>query len=113
DLNAATYDDVPAATIAVSDDRGVTWKEGALPMFSGAVFTTIMFLDFGVDADSAVDSYVYAYGLDHNWRASSHVLDPQGLYLARIEASQDLESRDSWEFYAGPDATGAPTWSRR
>ncbi len=113
DLNAATYDDVPAATIAVSDDRGVTWKEGASPMFSGAVFTTVMFLDFGVDEGSAVDAYVYAYGLDHNWRASSHVLDPQGLYLARIAASQDLQSRDSWEFYAGQDATSAPTWSRR
>jgi hypothetical protein len=113
DLNFATYDDVPAATIAVSDDRGVTWKEGSSPMFSGAVFTTIMFLDFGVDGAEAVDSTVYAYGLDHNWRASSHVLDPQGLYLARIASGQDLQSRDTWEFYAGPDGTGAPTWSRR
>lgn len=112
DLDASTYDDVPAATIAVSDDGGRTWKEGASPMFSGAVFTTIMFLDFGDGADDAVGSYVYAYGLDHNWRASTHVLDPQGLYLARIATGQDLQSRDGWEFYAGPDAAGAPTWSR-
>jgi len=112
DLDGPTYDDVPAATIAASDDEGKTWTEGNAPMFTGAVFTTIMFLDFGTGPDPAAGSYVYAYGLDHNWRASTHVLDPQGLYLARIPAQEDLLDRRNWEFYAGPDAAGVPTWSR-
>jgi hypothetical protein len=111
DLDYKTYDDVPAATIAASSDGGRTWAEGSSPMFTGAVFTTIMFLDGGAPADG-VDAYVYAYGLDHNWRASSHVLDPQGLYLARIAADRDPQDRPSWELFAGLDAAGAPTWSR-
>ena len=111
DLNYETYDDVPAATIAVSTDRGLTWREPSSPMFSGAVFTTIMFLDPGIDARA--DSHVYAYGLDHNWRATNHVLDPQGLYLARIAAERDVQDRASWEFFAGLDAAGNPTWSGR
>jgi hypothetical protein len=113
DLNFETYDNAPAATIAISADRGKTWTEPSSPMFAGGVFTTIMFVDFGPDGENAIDTYVYAYGLDHNWRASNHVLDPQGLYLARIARDGDLQSRGSWEFYAGPDGAGHPTWSRR
>jgi hypothetical protein len=112
DLNYETYDDVPAATVAVSEDHGRTWKEGAAPMFTGAVFTTVMFLDAGPDGALATDGYVYAYGLDHNWRATTHVIEPQGLYLARIPSTADLLDRAAWDFYAGADGTGGPTWSR-
>jgi len=111
DLNAPTYDDVPAATIAASEDGGATWTEDAQPMFTGWTFTTIMFLDYGADRKHAVDGYVYAYGLDHNFRASKHVIDPQGLYLARIAADRDLRRRESWEFFAGFDADARPTWT--
>ncbi len=112
DLDGLTYDDTPAATIAVSEDGGVTWREGPSPMFTGSVFTTIMFLDFGKGRDAKAGPYVYAYGLDHNWRASRHVLDPQGLYLARIANDRAIEDRTSWELYAGTDSAGAPIWSR-
>jgi hypothetical protein len=111
DLDATTYDSAPAATIAVSED-GVAWTAAATPMFVDWTFTTIMFLDFGADSQNAVDGYVYAYGLDHNFRASKHVIDPQGLYLARIPADQDLRRRDNWEFFTGLDADANPTWSR-
>jgi hypothetical protein len=112
DLNRRTYDDVPAATIASSGDGGRTWVEGATPMFRGGVFTTVMFLDAGPAGPG--EPYVYAYGLDHNWRATSaasHVIDPQGLYLARIAVDKDPQSLASWEFFAGLDAAGGPTWS--
>ena len=109
DLDYETYDDAPAATIASSGDGGRTWVEAARPMFHGSVFTTIMFLDAGPEATA--EPYVYAYGLDHNWRASDHMLDPQGLYLARIPADHDPQSLASWEFFSGLDAAGAPTWS--
>ncbi len=128
DLDYETYDDAPAATIASSGDGGRTWVEAATPMFHGGVFTTIMFLDAGGGVAGAAgatgeasasgapgaagEPYAYAYGLDHNWRASDHVLDPQGLYLARIAADRDPQSLASWEFFAGLDAAGAPTWTR-
>ncbi len=112
DLNASSYDDVPAATIAVSNNGGSAWEANASPMFVDWTFTTIMFIDYGADGKNAVDEYVYAYGLDHNFRASTHVIDPQGLYLARIAADKDLRGRDNWEFFAGLDTGANPTWSR-
>lgn len=58
DFNAA-----PAATIARSDDHGLTWTwETSGPMFDDGVFTTIWFADFGKDAENAPDAdYAYAY----------------------------------------------------
>ena len=41
DLDGPTYDDAPAATIAVSENGGMAWTEGPSPMFTGSVFTTI------------------------------------------------------------------------
>lgn len=107
DANAA-----PAATIARSTDGGLTWEwDRAAPMFSGGVFTTIFFADFGQDGEHAIDEYVYAYGLDGNWRDSldDTVTDPTALYLARVPATE-IQIRASWEFFAGMDR-GEPTWS--
>jgi hypothetical protein len=112
DLNSATYDDAPAATIAVSTDSGQTWTENlAAPMFDNHEFTTVMFLDYGQDASWAVDSYVYVYGLDYNWRWSTTTTTPQGLYLARVANADALLDRTSWEYFAGSDVDGDPTWT--
>ena len=111
-MNASTYGDVPAATIAVSTDSGETWTEDTTaPMFSGHEFTTIMFLDYGQDS-AAIGEYVYVYGLDYNWRFSSTMTSPQGLYLARVPVASNLRDRLEWEFFAGSDAAGDPTWTR-
>jgi len=32
-------------------------------------FTSIFFLDYGKNSRNAIDDYVYAYGLDNNWRS--------------------------------------------
>jgi hypothetical protein len=112
DLNSATYGDAPAATIAVSMDSGQTWTENsAAPMFDNHEFTTVMFLDYGQDASWAVDSYVYVYGLDYNWRWSDTTTSPQGLYLARVASADTLLDRTSWEYFAGTDVDGDPTWT--
>jgi hypothetical protein len=113
-LNESTFDDAPAASIAKSVDDGVTWTwDTSAPMFgtpSNAAsakaykFTTIFFLDYGKDSEHAIDGYVYAYGLDNNWRSQEE------LYLGRVPADQ-VQKRSAWEFYAGATAAGAPAWT--
>jgi hypothetical protein len=85
-------------------------------MFTNHTFTTVFFLDFGksnsrasvLGTDGA--KYVYAYGMDQNWRDSvvGSVPDPQDLYLARapIASIQDITK---WEFFSGTPAN--PAWS--
>jgi hypothetical protein len=107
--------DTPAASIAKSTDHGKTWTwDKAAPMFGAPAqpdsplayrFTTIFFLDYGKDSRRAIDEYVYAYGLDRNWRSQ------QDLYLARVP-NKEIQTRSAWEFFAGMDDTGNPRWSR-
>ncbi|MGH3656392.1 MAG: carbohydrate binding domain-containing protein [Micromonosporaceae bacterium] len=110
---ALDFNDVPAATILKSTDHGRTWTwDKTAPMFDNHVFTTIWFADFGKDSAWAPDSYVYAYGLDHNWRDSfdDSVPDPTDVYLARIPKDK-IQSRKAWEFHTGT-SNGKPTWSK-
>lgn len=107
------FNEVPAATIIRSDDKGRTWQwNKEQPMFSDHTFTTIIFLDFGQDgSNNKFDDYVYAYGLDNNWRDSFSdvVPDPVQLYLARIPKDA-LQASEKWEFYTG-DLQGNAQWS--
>ena len=113
-LNETTFNDAPAASIAKSVDHGVTWTWNTVaPMFGtpqnpanakAYKFTTIFFLDYGEDAANAIDNYVYAYGLDNNWRSQ------EMMYLARVPA-KEVQTRAAWEFYAGADSTGSPSWT--
>ncbi len=106
--------DVPAASIAKSTDHGVTWTwDKTAPMFGSPKdassplaykFTTIFFLDYGRDSGNAIDRYVYAYGMDTNWRAQ------QTLYLARVPKDK-IQTRSAWEFFTGMDSNGDATWS--
>ncbi|OEV04268.1 DUF4185 domain-containing protein [Streptomyces oceani] len=111
---ATDFNDAPSATIAKSTDKGKTWTfDKSKPMFDNGVFTTVMFLDYGKDyANAPDDEYLYAYGLDHNWRDSfnDRVQDPQDVYLARVPKDAALE-RSAWQFVSGYDEAGKPTWS--
>jgi hypothetical protein len=113
-LNESTFDDAPAASIAKSIDNGVTWTwDASAPMFGtpqnaasdkAYKFTTIFFLDYGKNSANAIDGYVYAYGLDNNWRFQ------QAMFLGRVPASK-IQKRASWEFYTGTDEEGSPVWT--
>ncbi|MFI6346039.1 hypothetical protein [Streptomyces sp. NPDC050560] len=110
---ALDFNDAPAATIAKSTDHGRTWTwDHSAPMFGDGVFTTVMFLDYGKGYENAPDGYVYAYGLDHNWRDSfdDSVPDPVDLFLARVPRDQVMD-RSAWQFASGTDAAGEPAWS--
>jgi hypothetical protein len=107
-LDATSFNSAPAASIAKSIDYGNTWAwDATAPMFGGAgkapLFTTIFFLDYGKNSNEAIDQYVYAYGMDNNWRSQ------QALYLARVPASS-VQSRSAWQFFTGTDASGTPIW---
>ena len=110
---ALDFNDVPAATILKSTDHGKTWTwDKSKPMFDNHVFTTIWFADFGKDSAWATDKYVYAYGLDNNWRDSfdDSVPDPQDVFLARVPKDK-IQDRKAWTFYTGTDSKGQPKWS--
>lgn len=115
DLNCGgshTFNEAPAATIIKSTDHGKTWEyDRTKPMFSNYKFTTIMFLDYGKDSSWNEDGYVYAYGLDYNWRDSFDgcVNDPQNLYLARIPKDSIMDT-SKWEYYKG-DLNGNAAWT--
>jgi hypothetical protein len=112
-LNENTFNDAPAANIIESTNSGVTWSaNGSSPMFgtpgnpsspAAYKFTTIFFLDFGENSSNAIDGYVYAYGLDNNWRSQT------AMYLARVPNTSVL-TRSSWQFFTGLSG-GTPTWS--
>lgn len=107
-----TFDEAPTATVAKSTDKGRTWEwNRSTPMFRDHELTTIFFLDFGKDGAHAIDTFVYAYALDGNWRDSlSHlVADPTRMYLARVPRDA-LQDRQRWEWYAGQDQQGAAQW---
>lgn len=109
---AHDFNKAPAATIASSTDgKQWTWDK-AKPMFADGVFTTIMFLDRGQEGHNTPDGYVYAYGIDGNWRDSftDAVPDPVDLYLARVPAGQVM-NRSAWEFYSGAPG-GTPIYTR-
>jgi hypothetical protein len=111
DLHIDTYADAPAATILRSRDKGRSWSwDRQAPMFSEHVFTTIMFLDFGKDAEYAPADYVYAYGLDDNWSFDTTRTPPTKLYLARVPRRQ-IQNRARWEFFAGAGVDGAAQWT--
>jgi hypothetical protein len=103
-LKIGTFDSAPDASIAVSTDHGTTWQWNTQsPMFANSVFTTIFFLDYGKNYANSPDGYVYAYGLDNNWRFQ------QKLYLGRV-AKTSIQSAASWQFYQGSDGNGNPVW---
>lgn len=100
-----TFNEAHAATVVRSDDLGRTWTWPAQPMFSGHVFTTVMFLDLG--QANGGSNWVYAYGIDGNWRTSfsKKVPDPTELFLGRVPADR-VQDIGAWEFWAGSG------WSR-
>src|SRR5438105_8803922 len=108
-LNEINFNSAPAASIARSTDYGSTWTwDSSAPMFGGAgkapLFTTIFFLDYGKNSADAIDEYVYAYGLDNNWR-EQHVL-----YLGRVPTGS-IQTRSTWQFFAGMTSGGTPIWT--
>jgi Domain of unknown function (DUF4185) len=115
--DADAFNDAPNASVSVSADHGRTWRKTTAPLFTHWTFTTIWFLDFGrdsIEAERALGQadggYLYAYGLDGNWRDSysGTVPSPVSVYLARV-APASVQDRSAWQFFTGLSG-GRPAW---
>jgi hypothetical protein len=106
----AAFNDAPNASVSVSADHGTTWRKTTAPLFTNWTFTTIWFLDFGRDGEQARlgltepedRGYLYAYGLDGNWRQSysGTVPNPSSVYLARVRPPR-IQDASAWQFFTG------------
>jgi hypothetical protein len=85
-----------------STDLGMSWTDLG-PLFDepGAAFCDPGILQFGRDYAGARDGFVYGYS-EEPW--------PDALALFRVPQDR-LASRDAYEFFAGLDAAGRPTWT--
>jgi hypothetical protein len=92
------------AQLVWSLDKGVTWEKGF--RFEES-FGSPSFLNFGKDYAGARDNFVYTYSQD----GSSAYESNDGLILARVPKAK-IRDRAAWEFFAGLDAKGRPSWSR-
>ena len=104
------FNEAPTATIVRSDDLGRTWYWPERPLFTGHVFTTVMFLDLG-RANSG-SPWVYAYGIDGNWRTSfrrSCPTRPRSSSAGCRRPGCRMARR--WEFFAGFGDDGEPSWT--
>ena len=65
------------------------------------------FLNFGKNYAGARDGYVYVYSLNSN----SAYEPADEMVMARVPKDQ-IRNRSAYEFFKGPDAHDAPTWTK-
>jgi hypothetical protein len=98
----------------VSHDNGLTFEPAGVSFTledfgSGRGFFAPTFLQFGPGYRGALDSYVYIYAPEiksDKWT----VQKPGEITLMRVPAAQ-LADRAAYEFFAGLDSRGAPSWT--
>ena len=96
---------VGPARLARSGDHGWTWAWADWGFATG--FACPTFLNFGRDYAGARDGFVYVYSHD----ADTAYRPADRMILARVPKARIME-RDVYEFFAGLDASGGPTWTR-
>ncbi len=93
------------AQLAWSRDRGKTWTWSDWKFTES--FGCPTFLNFGRNYDGARDEFVYVYSPDSD--SAYEVAD--SLALARAPKDR-IHERGAYEFFAGLDGAGRPTWTR-
>ena len=91
-------------------DHGATWEfTGVVWSFSGTGgFYSPTILQFGKDYAGARDNYVYIYA-NENKSDDWDVQFPGEISLLRVP-KDEVENQTSYEFFAGLDGNGDPTW---
>ncbi|MEJ2703960.1 MAG: hypothetical protein P8Z79_16100 [Sedimentisphaerales bacterium] len=97
--------------LKTSADHGVTWTDASwsFPKSTGLIMPTIC--NFGQDYAGSRDDYVYSYFIRLQGNPSSlNVHIPGMIDLARVPKDHMMEE-GLYEFYAGLDDDGEPTWT--
>ena len=96
--------DFAHSRLAWSADQGAHWTWA--DWHFSETFGCPEFIQFGPNYEGARDDYVY---IASQANASAYDFSPD-IVLARVPADKVAERR-RYEFFAGPDAGGNPTWS--
>lgn len=91
--------------LAWSKDRGRTWKWSDWKFTESFGYPT--FLNFGRNYEGARDEYVYIYSHD----CDSAYQPGDQMVMVRVPKTS-VTQRNTYEFFAGLDHAGKPTWSR-
>jgi hypothetical protein len=91
----------PESRLAWSADAGASWTQSDWNLVqSPGHFYGGTFANFGRDYAGAPDAFVYVYGAATGRR---------GVVLARVD-KHHIRNIGAYEFFAGTDAEGRPTW---
>lgn len=98
------------ARLAQSTDLGANWTKAswAFKEADGLVLPT--FLQFGKDYAGARDGFVYSYAIRLVDNSSLKIQKPGQIDLLRVP-KQRLMERNAYEYFAGLDGRGEPTWT--
>lgn len=98
------------AYVAYSEDYGQTFTEVEhSPWGARSPFLVAMMVQMGQEYELNLDGYVYALTIEKE--AAFEATEPQPVYLWRVERSQILDY-DRYEYFAGWNPAGEPTWYR-
>lgn len=112
--NATSYNET---RLLKSTDKGAIWEQSAWDFISlddRLIMPTI--LNFGQDYAGARDNYVYHYFIYKQGTPTNLTVHQPGIvYLARVDKNlipntSDPNNINSYEFFAGLDGGGNPTW---
>lgn len=92
------------AQLAWSDDHATTWTWADWRFETS--FGCPTFINFGRNYVGARDEFVYAISFD----SDSAYQPADRMVLARVPI-EGITEQAAWEYFAGLDAAGAPTWS--
>lgn len=107
-MNAQEQDVWQHSKMGQSTDFGHTWtfSNGSFnnsPWDFSGEFAGPCFLQFGKDYAGARDNYVYGYDVESG-------SSPHNIVIFRVPKDQ-IMTRPSYEFFAGLDGSGNPTWT--
>jgi hypothetical protein len=99
------------ARLALSQDYGATWTQADWAFTKEEDLLVPTFLQFGKAYTGARDDFVYSYFVNHAPGRGEclQIQKPGKIYLARVPKAQ-IMSQAAYQFFAGFDAKGQPTW---
>jgi hypothetical protein len=108
----STTESYDEARLFHSTDYGATWTpaDWAFVKADGLIMPTI--LNFGKNYAGARDNFVYHYFIELQGNPDElDVHTPGKVHLLRVDKSEMLTSKSSYEYFNGLDGNGDPIWS--